>query len=236
MLGRRSATSVMSPYDLIIFDCDGVLVDSELLSCNALIDLLRQHGIDVDLDVVFDRFLGRSPQAIVDYCASSARPLPDDFQAKLSMAVREAFATSLKPVPGAAKVLRGLQTHYCVASSSDLQRMDYSLGLTGFSSLVHNRVFSAEMVRHGKPAPDLFLHAAARMRAAPGRTLVVEDSVSGVQAGKTAGMTVWGFVGGSHYAGRDGRALLVEAGADRVFDRMADFHGHEAGLFDHAAR
>jgi beta-phosphoglucomutase-like phosphatase (HAD superfamily) len=97
-------------------------------------------------------------------------------------------------------------------------------------------VFSAEMVRHGKPAPDLFLHAAARMRAAPGRTLVVEDSVSGVQAGKTAGMTVWGFVGGSHYAGRDGRALLVEAGADRVFDRMADFHLHEAGLFDHAAR
>ena len=132
MPGRRSATSVMSPYDLIIFDCDGVLIDSELLSCNTLIDLLRQHGINVDLDVVFDRFLGRSPQAIVDYCASSARPLPDDFQAKLSMAVREAFATSLKPVPGAAKVLRGLQTHYCVASSSDLERMDYSLRSLGF--------------------------------------------------------------------------------------------------------
>jgi beta-phosphoglucomutase-like phosphatase (HAD superfamily) len=114
--------------------------------------------------------------------------------------------------------------------------MDYSLRITGFSSLVHNRVFSAEMVRRGKPAPDLFLHAAERMRADPGRTLVVEDSASGVQAGKTAGMTVWGFVGGSHYARRDGRALLVEAGADRVFDRMADFHLHEAGLFGHAAR
>jgi HAD superfamily hydrolase (TIGR01509 family) len=226
----------MPRYDLIIFDCDGVLIDSELLSCNALIDLLRQHGIDVDLDLVFDRFLGRSPQAIVEYCTSFERPLPDDFQRKLSMAVRGTFATSLKPVPGAAKVLHGLQTHDCVASSSDLERMEYALRRTGLSSLVQGHLFSAEMVRRSKPAPDLFLHAAAAMGATPGRTPVVEDSVSGVRAGKAAGMTVWGFVGGSHYARRDGRALLVEAGADRVFDRMADFHGHGAGLFDHVAR
>jgi len=234
--GRASIMSDMSRYDLIIFDCDGVLIDSELLSCNALVDLLRHHGIDVDLDLVFDRFLGRSPQAITDYCASLARPLPGDFQAKLSMAVRATFATSLMPVPGAANVLRGLNARYCVASSSDLERMDYSLRLTGFSSLVGGRVFSAEMVRRGKPAPDLFLYAAAALATVPARTLVVEDSVSGVRAGKAAGMTVWGFVGGSHYAARDGRALLLAAGADRVFERMDDFHRHEAGLFDHAAR
>ena len=226
----------MSPYDLTIFDCDGVLIDSELLSCNALIDLLRDHKIEVDLDLAFDRFLGRNPQAIIDYCARLNRPLPDDFPAKLSTAVRAAFATSLKPVPGAAKVLQGLQTRSCVASSSDLERMEYSLRLTGFLSLVHDRMFSAEMVPRGKPAPDLFLHAAARLGAAPRRTLVVEDSVSGVRAGKAAGMTVWGFVGGSHYATRDGRALLLAAGADRVFDRMDDLHRREAGLFDHAAR
>ena len=236
MAGRASIMSDMPRYDLIIFDCDGVLIDSELLSCNALVDLLRHHGIDVDLDLVFDRFLGRTPQAIADYCASLARPLPDHFKAKLSMAVRATFASSLKPVPGAAKVLKDLNARSCVASSSDLERMDYSLRLAGFSFLVHDRMFSAEMVRRGKPAPDLFLHAAAAMLAAPGRTLVVEDSVSGVRAGKAAGMTVWGFVGGSHYASRDGRALLLAAGADRVFDRMADFHRHEAGLFDHAAR
>ena len=235
MAGRASIMSDMPRYDLIIFDCDGVLIDSELLSCNALVDLLRHHGIDVDLDLVFDRFLGRTPQAIADYCASLARPLPDHFKAKLSMAVRATFASSLKPVPGAAKVLKD-NARSCVASSSDLERMDYSLRLAGFSFLVHDRMFSAEMVRRGKPAPDLFLHAAAAMRAAPGRTLVVEDSVSGVRAGKAAGMTVWGFVGGSHYASRDGRALLLAAGADRVFDRMGDFHRHEAGLFDHAAR
>jgi HAD superfamily hydrolase (TIGR01509 family) len=228
--------SDMSPYDLIIFDCDGVLIDSELLSCNALVDLLRKRGIDVDLDLVFDRFLGRSPQAIIDYCESLERPLADDFQAELSMAVRMAFADSLEPVPGAAKVLQRLRTPYCVASSSDLERMDYSLRLAGLSSLIDGRLFSAEMVRRGKPAPDLFIHAAAAMGAAPDRILVIEDSVFGVQAGKTAGMTVRGFVGGSHYANRDGRALLLAAGADEVFNRMADFQDHEAGLFDHAGR
>src|SRR5262249_23450624 len=134
----------MSPYDLIIFDCDGVLIDSELLSCNALVDLLRKHGIDVDLDLVFDRFLGRSPQAIVDYCASLEHPLAEDSQAELSMAVRMAFADSLEPIPGAAKVLQRLRTPYCVASSSDLKRMDYSLRLAGFSSLSNGRLFSAE--------------------------------------------------------------------------------------------
>jgi HAD superfamily hydrolase (TIGR01509 family) len=198
--------------------------------------LLRHHGIDVDLDLVFDRFLGRNPRTVTDSCVSLDRPLPDDFPAKLSTAVRTTFATSLKPVPGAAKVLRDLQTRYCVASSSDLERMEYSLRLTGLAPLVHDRMFSAQMVTRGKPAPDLFLHAAARMGAAPRRTLVVEDSVAGVRAGKAAGMTVWGFVGASHHATRDGHTLLLAAGADRVFDRMADFHRHEAGLFDHAVR
>jgi len=223
-------------YDLIIFDCDGVLVDSELLSCNALIDCLRRHAIDVDLDTAVDRFLGRSAQAVSDYCASFDRVLPEDFFAELRIAVRAAFAAALKAVPDAARVLESLTTPYCVASSSDLDRMDYSLRLTGLSPLIAGRVFSAEMVSHGKPAPDLFLHAAAGMGAAPERTLVVEDSVSGVRAGKAAGMTVWGFVGGSHYAARDGRALLMAAGADRIFDRMADFHRHEAGLIDRVIR
>lgn len=216
-------------YDLIIFDCDGVLIDSELLSCNALVDCLRRHAVEVDLDAVLDRFLGRSPQAVIDYCAACDRVLPEAFFAELRVAVRAAFAAALTPVPGAAGVLENLQTPFCVASSSDLDRMDYSLRLAGLSPLVAGRLFSAEMVRHGKPSPDLFLHAAACLGATPGRTLVVEDSVSGVRAGKAAGMTVWGFVGGSHYADRDGRAPLLAAGADRIFAAMADFHRPEAG-------
>jgi len=95
--------------------------------------------------------------------------------------------------------------------------------LTGLASLFGERLYTAQMVERGKPAPDLFLYAAAQMHAEPERTLVIEDSVSGVTAAKAAGMAVWGFVGGSHYRARDGRAMLYEAGADRVFERMADF-------------
>jgi len=110
-----------------------------------------------------------------------------------------------------------------VASSSDIDRVSLSLDVTGLRAHFGARLYTAQMVRHGKPAPDLFLHAAAQMGAEPPRALVIEDSVSGVQAGKAAGMTVWGFVGGSHYRARDGRAILSAAGADRVFSRMSDF-------------
>jgi HAD superfamily hydrolase (TIGR01509 family) len=224
------------PYDLIIFDCDGVLVDSELLSGQAVIDCLLKQGIKVDLDTVFDRLLGQSPIAIAEYCAQRGRALPDDFYAQLQTRLRATFAAALKPIAGAARVLKYLRVPRCVASSSDLDRIEHSLRVCGLSSLVDGRLFSAEMVRRGKPAPDLFLHAAAEMGAAQGRTLVIEDSANGVRAGKAAGMTVWGFVGGSHYAGRDGQALLMAAGADRVFDRMNDFDRSEARLLDHAIR
>jgi beta-phosphoglucomutase-like phosphatase (HAD superfamily) len=120
-----------------------------------------------------------------------------------------------------------LQIPHCVASSSDIERVSLSLSLTGLAPHFETRLYTSQMVKHGKPAPDLFLHAAERMRADPRRTLVIEDSVSGVTAGKAAGMTVWGFVGGSHYRSRDGRAILLEAGADRVFERMAEFWSSE---------
>jgi HAD superfamily hydrolase (TIGR01509 family) len=221
--------------DLIIFDCDGVLVDSEVLSCNALIACLHRHAIEIDLATALDAFLGRSPQAVREYCSLRGRPLPADFVPELRAAVRAVFTAALQPIPGAATVLRDLKTPFCIASSSDLERIEHALRLTGLAATVGERIFSADMVANGKPAPDLFLHAAARMGAAPARTLVIEDSVSGVEAGKAAGMTVWGFVGGSHYAARDGRALLKAAGADRVFERMADFH-QPAGLIDGPVR
>jgi HAD superfamily hydrolase (TIGR01509 family) len=211
-------------FDLIIFDCDGVLIDSELLSCGALVDCLRRHAVEVDLEMTIERFLGRSPQAVSDYCTASGHRLPPEFFTELRAAVRAVFADRLKAMPDIETILTNLKTPYCVASSSDLERMDYSLRLTELLFLVAGRLFSAEMVAHGKPSPDLFLHAAASMGALPDKTLVVEDSVIGVAAAKAAGMTVWGFVGGSHYSGRDGRRPLLDAGADRIFDRMADFH------------
>jgi beta-phosphoglucomutase-like phosphatase (HAD superfamily) len=110
-----------------------------------------------------------------------------------------------------------------VASSSDLDRVSFSLALTGLAPYFADRLYTSQMVSRGKPAPDLFLYAAAKMQAEPHKTLVIEDSVSGVAAAKAAGMKVWGFIGGSHYERRDGRAMLYDAGANRVFDRMADF-------------
>jgi HAD superfamily hydrolase (TIGR01509 family) len=229
----------MSPalrYDLVIFDCDGVLIDSELLSCNALVDCLRRNSVEIDVETALDRFLGRSPKAISDYCALLNHILPDDFFPTLRLAVRTAFAAELKAIPDASALLGRLRPAYCVASSSTLDRLHYSLELTGLLPLFAGRIFSAEMVKRGKPAPDLFLHASAKMGFAPARSLVIEDSASGVQAAKAAGMSVWGFVGGSHYAGRDGGAILTAAGADRILERMADFRRHEPGLIDAADR
>jgi HAD superfamily hydrolase (TIGR01509 family) len=213
----------MTDPDLIIFDCDGVLVDSEVLSCRCLSDVLAGYGISLGLDQALDLFLGRSMTAVLDHYKTIGRLDPERFSAELRAGVRAAFLSALCPIEGVSSVLEGLHTPHCVASSSDVDRVSFSLSLTGLASHFDGRLYTSQMVERGKPAPDLFLHAAERMQADPGRTLVIEDSISGVRAGKAAGMTVWGFVGGSHYQSRDGKAILCEAGADRVFGRMADF-------------
>jgi HAD superfamily hydrolase (TIGR01509 family) len=213
----------MPKPDLIIFDCDGVLVDSELLSCRCLSEVLAECGIDLGLDQALDLFLGRSTAAVLEHYEGLGQFIPEKFSTELAARVRGAFLAALCPIEGVSSVLAGLQIPHCVASSSDLDRVSFSLSLTGLASHFDDQLFTSQMVERGKPAPDLFLYAAEKMRTDPGRTLVVEDSVSGVTAGKAAGMTVWGFVGGSHYQSRDGKASLSAAGADRVFERMADF-------------
>jgi HAD superfamily hydrolase (TIGR01509 family) len=212
-----------SAPELIIFDCDGVLVDSEVLSCRCLSDALAEHGIRLELADALDLFLGRSTGAVLQHYSVLGRTLPDSFLADLKARVRRTFQSSLQPIPGVGALLSSLATPHCVASSSDLDRVSLSLARTGLASHFGDRLYTSQMVARGKPAPDLFLHAADRMQTGPAKTLVIEDSVSGVAAAKAAGMKVWGFVGGSHYESRDGRAILRAAGADRVFDRMADF-------------
>lgn len=213
----------MNDPDLIIFDCDGVLVDSEVLSCRCLSEALAGYGIDLGVDQALDLFLGRSMTAVLEHYEALGRSIPERFSAELRAGVRAAFLSALCPIDGVGSVLEGLQIPHCVASSSDLDRVSLSLSLTGLTPHFDSRLYTSQMVQRGKPAPDLFLYAAEKMRADPRRTLVIEDSVSGVAAGKAAGMTVWGFVGGSHYQSRDGKAILSDAGADRVFGRMADF-------------
>ena len=211
--------------DLIIFDCDGVLVDSELLSCRCLSEVLAEFGLQLSVERALELFLGRSTAAIEQHYRDLGQVLPREFLLRLKARVLETFAGALQPIPGVGTVLSELKMPCCVASSSDLDRVSLSLDITGLAPHFGDRLYTTQMVRHGKPAPDLFLHAAGKMQASPSRALVIEDSVSGVQAAKAAGMMVWGFVGGGHYRDRNGRAILSAAGADRVFAQMSDFWG-----------
>ena len=210
-------------FELIIFDCDGVLVDSEMLSCRCLAEALTSLGIPTQVGVILDQFLGQSIETILGHYRELGHSFPPDFTDELAARTREAFTRSLRPIADIEPTLRSLRIPYCVASSSDRTRVSHSLALTRLDRLFGDRIYTAQMVPLGKPAPDLFLHAACAMHASPTCTLVIEDSVSGVVAGKAAGMTVWGFTGGSHYAGRDGKPALLNAGADCVFSSMADF-------------
>ena len=213
----------MLPYDLVIFDCDGVLVDSEVLSCTCLADVFRRHDAPIGVEEVTDRFLGRSPSAIRAYWMETlGRSVPPDFFEEYRAHLASTFRAALKPMPFAGDVLQSLDRPSCLASSSDMDRLKLSLSITGLDVYFKDRTFNSAMVKHGKPAPDLFLHAADAMGCRPAGALVIEDSVTGVQAGKAAGMTVWGFVGGSHCRTRDVAAQLTAAGADRVFDSLAE--------------
>ncbi|MGJ4951059.1 HAD family hydrolase [Bradyrhizobium sp. HKCCYLS20291] len=209
-----------SSFDLVIFDCDGVLVDSEVISCQAHADVLSLCGYPISADQVFDRFLGRSSkQATAEVEAELGRSLPADFNAKLQDRLFRAFEHDLHPVAGIVDALDALDVPVCVASSGSHQRMRVSLGATRLYDRLAPHIFSSSQVENGKPAPDLFLFAAAQMNARPQACVVVEDSLAGIRGGIAAGMTVLGFHGGSHC--RPGHAdSLREAGATLVFDDM----------------
>jgi HAD superfamily hydrolase (TIGR01509 family) len=213
----------LDDFDLVIFDCDGVVVDSEVLSCSCLVDAFREHGIAMALDEVVERFVGRSTAAVEDYWRSQPnREPPASFLPDYRRRVMAAFAGQLQAMPLAGEVLAKLPRPYCLASSSELERIRLTLSVTQLEGYFTDRIFSAAMVANGKPAPDLFLLAARQMNHRPERALVVEDSISGVRAGKAAAMTVWGFVGGSHCQGRDTAAKLMADGADRIVESLGE--------------
>ena len=210
-------------FDLVIFDCDGVLIDSEVLSCSVLRRQLARHGMPIELDEIFTRYLGHAFSVVSeDFARVCGRPIPESFLPDLKADLFATFGRELRRIPAIETVLESLELPYCLTSSSDRERLEVSLRVTGLARYFEGRIYNAEMVARGKPAPDLFLFAAGRMGLLPARALVIEDSVTGVLAGKAAGMTVWGFIGGSHYAGRDGAPMLTEAGADRIFQDMTD--------------
>lgn len=188
--------------DLVIFDCDGVLIDSEMISARVLLSKLALCGVDVDFAHFRNHFLGRSfPKVVAEVREQHAVALPEDFEQSYRSALIAAFEDELKAMAGVKEVIGRLSVAYCVATSSSPPRVRRSLQITGLDDLFGERIFTASEVRNGKPAPDLFLHAASRMGADPARCLVIEDSLPGLAAGLAAGMQVWQFTGGSHLGG-----------------------------------
>jgi HAD superfamily hydrolase (TIGR01509 family) len=199
---------------LVIFDCDGVLVDSEPLANASFAAALNAVGLDWTVEETMRRLMGRSLKSCGEIVeAELGRALPADFFDKMQARTYQSFRDApLKPVPGVKEAVQALQKaglDTCVASSGAVEKMKFTLGLTGLWDLFGGRVFSSSQVPRGKPFPDLFLHAAIAMNVQPFDCVVVEDSVPGVQAARSAGMRVLGYVGAPH----TDRDAMAAAGA-----------------------
>jgi HAD superfamily hydrolase (TIGR01509 family) len=212
-------------FDLVIFDCDGVLVDSEVISCRAHAEVLTRHGYPITSEQVFHRFLGRSTrQANMEVEAELGRALSDDFHVQLQDELFRTFEADLEAVSHIGAALDGIDRAVCVASSGSHQRMRVTLGRTQLYDRFAPNIFSASQVTNGKPAPDLFLFAARQMNVAPERCIVIEDSAAGIAGAIAAGMPVLGFHGGSHCREGYGKKLQ-DAGATMIFDDMRQLPG-----------
>lgn len=186
-----------SPIRLVIFDCDGVLVDSERISVRIDVVVLAQLGWVMTEAEVIERFMGRTDAYMTSQIeAHLGRPLPAGWGAPFQHLYRDAFEAGLKPVDGILEALDRIAVETCVASSGTHERIRSTLGLTGLYDRFAGRIFSASEVTHGKPAPDLFLHAANRLGVNPGDCAVIEDSRYGIEAARAAGMRAFGYAGG----------------------------------------
>ena len=207
----------MARFDLVIFDCDGVVVDSERLVFEVFGLFLRSLGVHLTDEETREQFLGRTlDECMVIVERLSGKPAPrgalERYTAERDRVLRE----RVQAVEGIREVLETLTIPYCIASSGGHDKMRITLGATKLMPFFEGRLFSATEVARGKPAPDIFLFAAERMGASPARTAVIEDSVNGVLAGSAAGMTVLGYVD------LTAAAKLIDAGASRTFTQMRE--------------
>ena len=214
-------------FKLVIFDCDGVLVDSEAIGNRFIAEALSTAGIPISAEGALSRFLGgKLTQIKKDAEKQLGQKLSSNWVEDIYKKQFIEFRRNLKPIEGIEKVLNVLQfleIPFCVGSNGPINKMDVSLGVTDLKQRFEGRIFSADDVGIPKPAPDLYLFCAKEMGVNPGECLVVEDSPRGVRAGVSAGMTVFG------YAGTKNHAALEEAGCNQVFSTMnelAEFFGH----------
>ena len=222
------------PIDLVIFDCDGVLVDSEVISCRAHALVLTHHGYLITAEQVLKRFLGvseREARQIVEN--EIGRKLPD-IEAQIHQETLRFYEGDLMAIAHVGDAIAAIEAPKCVASSGTPEKIRHGLSCAGLYEQLAPHIFSATQVKRGKPAPDLFLFAAGQMKAAPERCIVIEDSVPGVTGAVAAGMTVLGFFGGSHCTSEH-EAMLRAAGAERTFSDMRELPGLIAGIATEAA-
>jgi HAD superfamily hydrolase (TIGR01509 family) len=212
--------------EAIIFDCDGVLVDSEAIYVDAELEFIARAGVRFERGAYIQTFMGLAPDEwrrllSAEMRARTGRAPAAGFFTSLDASVMEAFEEGLTALPGARAAVAGVRALRCVASSTPLERLTWKLQRTGLLDLFTPHLFSSDMVPHGKPAPDLFLHAAATLGVDPRHCIVVEDSINGIRAARAAGMGAIGFAGGTHCL--DGHAAdLTASGADVVIDAFAD--------------
>ena len=213
-------------YALVIFDCDGVLVDSELIANKVLAQALAKEGYHCTFQESILRFVGLDLNAIQRQVEQElGKKLSTNFSDALRIETARVFQKELEPVVGIEPALAGIHIPKCVASSGTQEKIHLCLNLTGLSDYFPGaRIFSAEQVPRGKPAPDLFLYAAEKMHANPSDCVVIEDSIPGVIAAQAAGMSVFGFAGGKHVSSEH-PANLAKVGAV-VFDCMATLPNH----------
>lgn len=210
---------------LIIFDCDGVLIDSEIVICRLTSEELTRLGYAISIDDVIARFSGRAQRSIVDEVEQDwGQRLPPEYFARIRERTSEVYKADLQAIPAIAETLDLIRCEICVASSSYPEKLLLGLRTTGLLDRFGGNVISAASVARGKPAPDVFVYAAGWMRTPVANCLVVEDSVPGVRAACAAGMRVIGFVGGRH-CGPGHKARLLQAGAEQVIEHMDELRG-----------
>lgn len=208
-----------SNIELIIFDFDGVLVDSETMGCQIWSDVFKKHGMNVSAQDIMEKYTGKTGTLICSLVEQEyGYHIPDGFLDEVNETTESVMAQELKTVKGVLETLPLLSVPMCIASGSRPKRLNLCLDVTGLRCFFADEaVFSSHFVKNGKPAPDLFFYAAEKMNVIPEKCLVVEDSSSGIIGAKTAGMKVFGFLGGSHCTSARG-IQLKESGADLLFD------------------
>ncbi len=181
-------------YKCIIFDCDGILVDSEAISSKVFIEMAKSLGVNINLEFAIENFSGVSIKTTLEYIANKAgKELPENFEKEFRRRTFELFKTDLKPVKGVAELLNRINVPYCVASSGPLEKLQLSLTTTNLIQKFENRIYSSYDIGSWKPNPEIFLYAAKEMGYEPDECAVIEDSLAGVKAAKAGGFDVFAF-------------------------------------------